>query len=175
MTSNRKLPQDYHNLAHSKGFKWVGSEITTTTWPTWWECPKGHKWYNSYDSVSRNVGCLICRLSTGARIVAEALADLGIDFVTGQTIPGCQDKGVLMFDFCFRTNDKTCLIEYDGVQHFERVGFWHTGEQFEAAQRRDRIKDKFAQDNNFILIRVRYDTKNIRDYLLEQLQSHCLI
>lgn len=117
------------------------------------------------------MGCSVCRLSKGAKQVASALSELGIRFVTDKTIPGCKDKTALMFDFYFELNSQVYLVEYDGRQHFKRAKNWNNQKQFDNLQHRDEIKNRFAQENNYRLIRVRYDTKDIKTYLLDSLVS----
>ena len=57
----RKTKKDYHTLAASRGFKWVGGELPKTTHvDTWWECRKGHKWEARYTTIQQGHGCLIC-------------------------------------------------------------------------------------------------------------------
>lgn len=46
-------------------------------------------------------------------------------------------------------------FEVDGDPHDETIGLFHGGDEgFSKAQKRDRIKDKWCEDNNILLIRV---------------------
>ena len=57
----RKTEKDYHELAESHGFKWVGEVLPENTKdPTWWECEKGDKWKASYNSIQKGRGCSVC-------------------------------------------------------------------------------------------------------------------
>ena len=63
-------------------------------------------------------------------------------------------------------------IEYDGEQHFEPVDFTskmseeQIQEQFKKVQQNDQIKNQYAKDNNWTLIRIPYwDIDNIEQIL----------
>jgi len=55
-----KTPQDYHDLATERGFKWLGPEVANVRTKTRWECPKGHKWEVMYSHVRQGSGCPHC-------------------------------------------------------------------------------------------------------------------
>ena len=56
------------------------------------------------------------------------------------------------YDNYFIYNNKEYIVEADGAQHFQKnkFNYWEP----EEIQRRDRIKDKLAKDNNIIMIRI---------------------
>lgn len=56
----KKTPQDYHNLAMSRGFKWLGPEPSDCRAKTNWECPHGHSFTMDYSHVQRGQNCQIC-------------------------------------------------------------------------------------------------------------------
>jgi predicted Zn-ribbon and HTH transcriptional regulator len=56
-----KTKKDYHGLAKSRGFKWVGEVLPKNTKDlTLWECEKGDRWKASYNSIHRGRGCSVC-------------------------------------------------------------------------------------------------------------------
>ena len=57
-----RIEDDYHRLAESCGFKWVGKRLPKTTqYKTWWECKKGHKWKARYSDIyNGGSGCPYC-------------------------------------------------------------------------------------------------------------------
>lgn len=67
------------------------------------------------------------------------------------------DKGVLLeYDICIP--NKKLFIEYDGIQHFEYPNFFHkTRSEFNDQISRDRLKDKLAIENDWKLIRIKYN------------------
>ncbi len=58
--SRRKTPEDYHALAESRGYQWLGPEVTSTGLKTTWECPQGHRWQARYNSLLQGSGCPVC-------------------------------------------------------------------------------------------------------------------
>lgn len=65
-------------------------------------------------------------------------------------------KNVLLeFDICVPC--KKLMIEYDGIQHFERSNFFHkTHQDFEDQKARDVLKDQLAKENGWNLLRIKY-------------------
>lgn len=58
--SKRKTGKEYHELAESRGFKWLGSFPKNTHIKTWWECDKKHKWETAYHCIQGGSGCPFC-------------------------------------------------------------------------------------------------------------------
>lgn len=60
--AKRKTEKDYHELAGSRGFKWLGEVMPESTKSkTKWQCNIGHKWETMYDSIkSKGSGCPYC-------------------------------------------------------------------------------------------------------------------
>lgn len=57
----RKTKKDYHKLAKSRGFRWVGVVLPKGVFGlTWWECDKNHRWQTKYSNIQRGCGCPIC-------------------------------------------------------------------------------------------------------------------
>ena len=57
-------------------------------------------------------------------------------------------------------------IEYDGIQHDEWNSSWMSLDAFKTTQANDKIKDEYAKDNNWNLIRIKdKDYDNIEDIL----------
>jgi hypothetical protein len=48
-----------------------------------------------------------------------------------------------------------CVIEFDGIQHFESTQVFGGDKAFEEGKRRDEIKNQFCVDNNIPLLRLR--------------------
>lgn len=63
---------DYHTLAESRGFRWVGDNAPNNNHtPTMWECEQNHRWEATYHNVkSRGSGCPHCRDLVNSSIVS---------------------------------------------------------------------------------------------------------
>ena len=65
------LPEQYHALAASRGYIWLGPEVGTTMVKTWWQCSDGHKWESSYNALQGCPTCWYLRWSKESRHSAE--------------------------------------------------------------------------------------------------------
>lgn len=67
-------------------------------------------------------------------------------------------KVPLRFDFgIYRYGKLFCLIEFDGIQHYEYVKYFHkTTSQFKKQQEWDRRKNSYCIMHNIPLIRIPY-------------------
>lgn len=67
----------------------------------------------------------------------------------------------MKIDFFVKYNNKQYFIEYDGIQHFEYIPYFHKGGiiDFEKEQNRDRVLNEFCElhKDKVTLIRFRYD------------------
>ena len=130
--------------------------------------------WSTPNNLLRGRGCLICKASHGERTIYLWLKRCGIDVVrewTGHGLSTSSDKrGRLRFDF-YLPNQKA-LIEYDGHQHFEPVTFGvmskkEAQEAFERLEFNDAAKDDWARENDFNLVRIRFN-EHIEDRLEEE-------
>jgi len=108
------------------------------------------------------VGCPICCESKGEKQVAQYLSTEGFIFEREKTFQNCKNERVLSFDFYLI--GKNILIEYDGIQHFEPLKHYGGKEYLLYIQKNDEIKNKYCNENNIKLIRIRYD-ENVEEAL----------
>ena len=59
-SNGMKLPEDYHKIAKSIGFGWLGPKVQKVSSKTNWLCNHGHEFTTSYDSIRSNRGCPQC-------------------------------------------------------------------------------------------------------------------
>ena len=76
------------------------------------------------------------------------------------------------YDFFFTYQKKQCLVECDGIHHFEMVPHFDTkGNSLAARQQADRLKTKVAIDYSYYLIRIDYTSEScINNHLSLALQ-----
>ena len=84
-----------------------------------------------------------------------------------KTFKKCKDKQLLIFDFYLP--EHKILIEFQGQQHYEPIEMWGGKEALKGVQRRDKIKRRFAKSEGFKLIEVKYDVKDVEEYLTSKL------
>ena len=133
----------------------------------------GYIWEATPNSLLLGHGCPKCDITKGEKRVAQYLDNLDINYIYNKgyfnDLVGT-GGGLLKPDFIIPT--LKIWIEYDGIQHFEPIDF--TGkmseeqiqEQFKIVQQNDQIKNQYAKDNNWTLIRIPYwDIDNIEQIL----------
>lgn len=120
-----------------------------------------HEWEAQPRNLLNGIGCPKCNISKGEKRVAQYLDNLGITYIYNKKyfkdLVGT-GGGLLKPDFVIPS--LKIWIEYDGEQHFKPVNF--TGamsaeevqQLFEYAQQNDQIKDQYAKDNNWTLVRI---------------------
>lgn len=88
--------------------------------------------------------------------VSAYLEKSGVDFGQQQTYPDLMGVGgnLLSYDFVIRNGIDTCLIECQGIQHYQPVDYFGGQDFFEKQQEHDRRKRKFARDNGIQLIEI---------------------
>ena len=127
---------------------------------SWWTMPS--------DLVGKAHGCPRCNSSKGNKAIDQYLSNLGIDFVREKRFADCKDKIPLPFDFFLP--DYSLLIEYDGAQHFQSIAFWGGERGLRDRQRKDSIKNKWAEGSQYTLFRIRFD-ENVIEKLDEILSD----
>ena len=120
---------------------------------------------NLLNGQSLSCGCL--KMSHGELKINQILIDNNIEFIQEYHPNNFSAFQNARYDFYIPSQN--LLIEYDGKQHFAKEGSgWN--ESFEEIQKRDSIKNEWALNNGFNLIRIpydHYDELNIKDLMLE--------
>ncbi|MDY3373310.1 MAG: hypothetical protein SOX50_08565 [Terrisporobacter othiniensis] len=109
-------------------------------------------------------GCICDRkYSVGEEMVENYLQENQIPYIKQYT-PSEFVENKLRYDFAIIniSGDIIKLIEYDGRQHFEPVDDFGGKEEYIKQVERDKIKNKYAKENNINLLRINYkEKKNI--------------
>ncbi len=117
----------------------------------------GREYEARIDSFYRGSRCPICKESKGEEKIRRYLTENGYEFIPQYSISECKNKNPLRFDFAVCQNNKiNCLIEYDGVQHFEPSSFFGGQKEHELIRKRDKIKEEYCINNGIKLIRIPY-------------------
>lgn len=116
-----------------------------------------------------------CLLSKGEQLLQNIFTEHQIHFVRQYQFIDCLTENgyPCKFDFALFANDKLlCLIEYDGIQHFEESNWGLIKNQY-----RDKIKDKYCLSHNIPLIRIPYTDydKITIDYINERIKEECML
>lgn len=141
------------------------------------DCPDHGEFSQTPKAHLKGQGCPMCanerRLnffqSKGENIVEEFLINNNITYETQKMFQDCKFKNILRYDFYLP--EYNTLIEFDGEQHFKFIPKFHKNiEMFHTFQERDKIKNKYALDNNIQLIRIKFNQQSIIPSLLSNLQ-----
>ena len=128
-------------------------------------------WGNFVQNETRCPFCSIVR-SKGEEKINRWLEDHNILFERQFSIDGCHYISKLRFDFMIYNTENNifCLIEYDGIQHFNkyanRARKKDKIKKYKYIRTRDKIKDKYCKENNIYLLRIPYTKYNKIDEIL---------
>jgi len=153
---NNKTPNEYTPNSQQK---------------VWWRCKEcDHEWQSTI--ANRNNlkrGCPQCNESHGEKRVRLKLELDNLPYDVQYTFNNLRGigGGLLKFDaVVFWDIEKTklrCLIEYDGIFHYEKQ---YDDDGYEILQIHDKLKDKYCTKNNILLIRIPYwEYDNIEEIL----------
>ena len=129
----------------------------------YWKCLCKHcgNIFTTKGSNIRSVGIQSCgcQHSKGEQKITKMLIDEGCTFSTQYTFPDLigVGGGRLRFDFAiFLNNQLDCLIEYNGLQHYEKPqGKW--GEEWEKLIENDKRKKEYCKKHWITLKIIKYD------------------
>ena len=143
------------------------------------ECDKGHIYTSTWRQFNNKQRCVICNgnKSKGEEKIKDILSKNKIEYIWNRGyFDDLYGEGGKPLRPDFIIEDKKIWIEYDGIQHFEPVDFAGKGEewaseQFEKNKKHDNIKDEYAKENKWKLIRIPYWKFNdIENILKEELK-----
>jgi len=137
---------------------------------TFWICKKcKYEWKASIGSrTDKNIktGCPKCNESKGEKKIGKWFKNNKIEFHSQYKFNDCKNKRKLPFDFFLPKYN--ILIEYQGRQHYQSVDFFGGEEEFIKRQKLDKIKEKYAKDNNIKLIIISHWEKDNIEQILNK-------
>jgi hypothetical protein len=116
-------------------------------------------------------------MSSGEYKVSQTLDEMSIQYKREVSI-NLGTTRFLRWDFVINHNDKDYFIEYDGRQHYTPVTFGGMSmkkakENFNTTQTHDKLKNDYCNDNDLILLRIKYtDYGNIPNILTDFAVKH---
>lgn len=109
-----------------------------------------------------------CVHSLNERKITQMLLENNVAFNTQYTFDDLKDvnNGFLRFDFAiFKNGNLSHLIEYNGLQHYEKPeGRW--GEEYNNLVENDKRKIQYCKEHNIELRIIKYDQKYSIDDLI---------
>lgn len=108
----KRLPEDYHALAASKGYEWLGPEVETTFTETTWRCDQGHDFKRTYASIREGNQCTECSFQVNGKPTSKAQRQLA------EWTGGILNANIGPFNVDVYIEQDSIVIEYDGW-------YWH--------------------------------------------------
>lgn len=120
--------------------------------------------------------------SSGENEIMKLLDSMKLDYVYDTSFGKIKTEHnkFLRFDFIVLLNNSKLVIEYDGEQHFRPVCFGGMSKEdakknFTKAQKYDKMKNDYCDDNKMPLLRIRFDFKgSIKMHILKFIQTNNL-
>jgi hypothetical protein len=126
------------------------------------------------DNILRGFGCPHCDKSKGEREIEKILKHNDIVFSFQKTFDDCVGSGEkkLKFDFCVYdcSGNILFLVEFQGRQHFEEVGYFGGKDAFMKQQMYDIYKKYYCHKRDIKLVIISHtEINNIECILLKEL------
>ena len=138
----------------------------------WWTCEKcSFDWKASCAKRSGGGGCPKCCESKGEKKVRNHLNNYNAIFTSEWSHETCKDVSCLRFDFAiFQIEEDefpVATIEFNGIQHYEAIGFFGGNKGLLSCQKRDNIKKEWCEQNEIPLLTIKYTSINEVNKLVE--------
>ena len=144
--------KDLKQQAMQRGYK-IMSEYVNTNTLIQMICDKDHEIWILPLNFKKGQGCGICNKSKGERLISSALALLQIPFKMEYRFPD-SDR---YYDFGFNSHYGGVVIEWDGIQHFSYVPYFHDKTRsFEDERANDLRKTTDVINRGHKIIRFNY-------------------
>lgn len=136
----------------------------------------GKQWQTTFNSIkSSGTRCPNCLYSRGEYAISDVLNSLNIRFEREYRFDDCRYKYPLPFDFAvFKDDELLALIEYNGKQHYEPIGFFGGEESFKYLVIRDNLKSEYCKSKDIRLLSIPYwEYDNIEKIITKELRGIC--
>jgi len=155
-----------------------------STKSVYWVCSKcgygkNKEWIATIKNRSNGTGCPKCSDSKGEKRILfwienniKILKRIGvIKHIPQKKFSDCRNERELPFDFGFQFKNKSWfMIEYYGLQHYKKMGFWGGDDKLKRTTKNDKIKQEYCKNNNIPLLIIPYwEFDNIENILKERI------
>ena len=170
----KENPYTIENIKNYIKINKLNVELLSTTYKNCDEklvfrCGCGDIFYCSWDKfLQGQTRCEKCskKQSSISLMTQKWLEENGISFIKEKSFKGFNTEFGKPYRYDYYIESTNILIEVDGRQHFEYSEHGvYTKERVEETQRRDRIKDNFAKENGFKIIRLHYKSFRNDEYI----------
>jgi hypothetical protein len=163
--------EDCHDQAKTKGGLCLSTEYVNIKVNMTWQCSQGHKWNATLNNVQHGTWCPCC----GTYKSEELCRDI-FERNLMEKFPNTRPKFMKGLELDGYNAELNIAFEYNGIQHYEYVPFFHNNdpERFESQKERDRKKYRLCRENNInlIIIPYQYSYKNpeeLEEFIMAEL------
>lgn len=146
----------------------IGQKDGTTIWHCkCLNCGGTKDVVGSYLTTGRTYSCGCISSSYGELKIKQLLEDHNINFIQQYSFEDCiSNKNYkLRFDFAiFKNHNLHCLLEFQGIQHYQPSDKFDDHESLKERQERDNIKRQYCKDNDIFLVEISYIDKDKLDW-----------
>jgi hypothetical protein len=138
----------------------------------WWICSNCKKgWFTKLNSrTNMRSGCPACSQSRGEKRIDSFLTNNNFIFKREKSLLGCKSIRNLLFDFVIYFKKYVFVCEFHGEQHYASIEYFGGEQTFKTRKERDKIKQKYCEENNIPLIIIPYwDYDKIEEILTHEL------
>jgi len=102
--------------------------------------------------------CPKCKKSKGEVAISKILDNNSIKYKEQYRFSDCRNKFPLPFDFAIldKNDSVKMLIEFQGIQHYQPIGFLGGEERFNYTKNNDLIKFNYCENKNIPLLIISY-------------------
>ena len=166
--------QKLKQLAKNRDGKCLSTEYKNIGHHILWECDKGHTWLATpRNIIHKKSWCPKCNVSIfekECRRIFEKIFLKEFEKIRHPLLRNPKTNFKLELDGY--NDDLKIAFEYNGRQHYRRNPLFHTKQQFEELQYRDKVKSKLCKINRIELIiipfNIRYD--DLEKFITKKLQ-----
>ena len=160
--------QEVKGYIESFGYKLLSEEYTDCKKYLKISCPEGHEYFSTFDNFkNKERRCSVCNISKGERKIMNWLDKNNINYIYDQPYFENLFGNTTLLRPDFIIENKRIWIEYDGEFHYRDS---YKDGAYEKTILYDELKNKYAEENGWKLIRIPYwDFDNIEEILEKEL------
>jgi hypothetical protein len=135
------------------------------------KCKYKHEFSISYNNLKANKWCPLC-----SALKMESFAKEIIEEIFDEIFVKMRPKWLEGLELDIYNEKLKIAFEYNGIQHYEYVPYFHRQEsKFIKQQENDKKKIKLCKENNIKLIIIPYDKVteiNLKEYIINELKNN---
>jgi len=141
--------EEMKKLAKTKGGNCLSTEYINSKTKLLWECIDGHQWPAKPNVIKTGSWCPYCQWN-----INEEKCRYLLEYLLKVTFP--RNRTLLAgFELDGYSEELNLAFEYNGIQHFEYVKFFHSGKRsLKKIQRQDDLKEKLCREKGIKLLLI---------------------